>query len=123
MISIVMLFHFIHPYQDFLFSSFKIIMDLKEKQEKYKSRHMCVHASLTLSRGQLLTVIAMWSTPGSTDWHDTFSQPLLTSLSGPLTFSFVLGLHLSPVLHHVASSWFPPICECCRLLHLSDLNF
>ena len=78
MISIVMLFHFVHPCQDFLFSSFKIIMDLKEKQEKYKSRHMCVHASLTFSRGQLLTVIAMWSTPGSTDWHDTFSQPLLT---------------------------------------------
>ena len=52
---------------------------------------MCVYASLTFSRGQLLTVIAMWSTPGSTDWHDTFSQPLLTPLNGPLTFSFVLS--------------------------------
>lgn len=34
MISIVMLFHFVHPCQDFHFSSFKIIMDVKEKQEK-----------------------------------------------------------------------------------------
>ena len=34
MISIVMFFHFVQPCQDFLFSSFKITMGLKEKQEK-----------------------------------------------------------------------------------------
>ena len=69
---------------------------------------MCVHASLTFSRGQLLTVIAMWSTPESTDWHDTFSQPLLTPLNGPLTISFVLSLHLSPSYVMLISPVFLP---------------
>ena len=84
---------------------------------------MCVHASLTFSRGQLLTVIAMWSTPGSTDWHDTFSQPLLTRLIVPLTFSFVLSLHLSPSYVMLISPVFLPSVNAVDFFIILTLTF